>query len=434
MSAPATRPPLLGAIADDLTGATDLAGSLTALGMRTAILVGVPDGPLDSAFDAIVVALKSRSIPAGGAVDLSVRSAASLRGLGIRRIYQKYASTFDSTPSGNIGPVTEALQDLLGAGLTLACPAFPANGRTVIDGRLLVNGVPLAESPMQQHPLNPMTESDLVRVLGVQTTRPVRLVPRTIVRAGSSAVRVALDRLATEGVRHAIGDAADEGDLVALAEAVIDDVLVTGASGLATAIGAALRERGLLTERPGRTTAGGRPAEQDGPSSPAAVIAGSCSRATLRQIAAVAERWPVFTLDPIRDLGDPDLADTVARWAGPHLERGPVVIRSSADPSGVDSVVRVLGPDAGSRIEQALGSIAARLAADGVRRLVVAGGETSGSVVDALRIRRLDVGAEIEPGVPWVRAEGDMRLVLKSGNFGSDTFFPAAIAAMHAAG
>ena len=436
---------LLGAIADDLTGATDLAGSLARVGMRVTIRAGVPSATPDDADDgaeaphAVVVALKSRSIEAAAAVDQSLGALEWLRDAGAARIYFKYASTFDSTPAGNIGPVTEALQDTLGATITAACPAFPANGRTVVDGQLLVDGVPLAESPMRHHPLNPMTESDLVRVLAVQARGRVGLVPGAVVAGGPSAIRGTLDRLAAEHVRHAIVDAAEEADLAAIASAVADDVLVTGGSALAAAIAGELVRRGELEPTDRSTEAGARrPSGADG--GPTVVLAGSCSAATLRQLAAVAGRWPTMTLDPLASVDQDGLVASVVAWAQPHLGNGPIVVRSSADAATVARVVAAIGPDAGRHVETTFGEIARALVAAGVRRLVVAGGETSGAVVEALGIRRLDVVAEIEPGVPWVRAalgpdqgaaeRGEIRLVLKSGNFGSDDFFLRAVAAL----
>ncbi|HET7472705.1 MAG TPA: 3-oxo-tetronate kinase [Candidatus Limnocylindrales bacterium] len=420
---------LLGCIADDLTGATDLAGGLVREGLRVDLAVGVPEGPLDRGMDAVVVALKSRSVPARSAVELSLRALDRLRAAGAERIYFKYASTFDSTAAGNIGPVTDALQAALGAGISTACPAFPANGRTVLEGHLWVDGGRLAESHMRHHPLNPMTESDLVLLLGAQATGPVGLVPRETVMQGPSAIRGALDALERRGARHAIVDAVDDADLRSIAAAVCDAALVTGGSALAAAIAAELRGRGAV-EAVGASD--GDPAAAPAPPGPlAAVVAGSCSAATLRQIDVFAVDHPVLRIDPRRAVADPALPAEAVAWAAARLRDGPVLIAASAEPSAV-AAAAALGPDVGATLERVLAEIAAGLVDHGVGRLVVAGGETSGAVIAHLGVRRLRVGPEIEPGVPAVSTSDPvaLRLALKSGNFGSDDFFEVALAAL----
>ncbi|HET9456325.1 MAG TPA: 3-oxo-tetronate kinase [Candidatus Limnocylindrales bacterium] len=420
---PRNRIPILGCIADDLTGATDLAGGLVREGLRVTVHVGVPGDDLGTpAADAVVVALKSRSIRAADAVVQARRSLAWLRSIGIERHYFKYASTFDSTPTGNIGPVTEALQADLEASLTVACPAFPANGRTVYQGHLFVGELLLSESPMRHHPLNPMTDSSVVRLLAAQATGSVGLVPYAIVEAGPGAIRDALEALAKAGTRHAVADALDEGHLASIAEAVVDAPLVTGGSALAAAIGAVLRERDDV-RRAEPPTAPGR---ADGRS---AVIAGSCSAATLGQVAAMAARRPALTIDAEAAARGEDVAAAALDWAARRLPDGPVLISTSAPPHAVESFRATHGPDGGAAIERQLATIACGLVELGVRRLVVAGGETSGAVVEALGVRQLDVGREIEPGVPWVvaREPVEIGLVLKSGNFGSVDFFARAL-------
>jgi uncharacterized protein YgbK (DUF1537 family) len=412
---------LLGCVADDLTGATDLGGTLAREGRRVVLLVGSSDRAADVRnHDAVVVALKSRSIPAADAVARSLLALDGLRRAGAERIYFKYASTFDSTPAGNIGPVTDALADALDAPIVVACPSFPANGRVVRDGVLFVNGTPLAESPMRAHPLNPMTESSVVQLLAAQTSRPVGLVDRRVVAAGSAAIRVSLDELRREGVRHAVVDAADERDLDAIAGAVALDRLVTGGSALAGAIarvGLAPTRRSAPASR-GWNLAG----------TPAAVLAGSASHATRTQVEAFRRTNPILEIDPAEAVADDGLPNRLADTAVALLGDGPVLVAAvppAGEPSG-----RV-----GSAIERTLAAVAQRLVDDGVRRLVVAGGETSGAVVGALGLDRLEVGREIDPGVPVVVApEAGGRpaigLVLKSGNFGSDDFFARALAAL----
>jgi uncharacterized protein YgbK (DUF1537 family) len=367
--------------------------------------------------DALVVALKSRSIPAADAVAASREALDWLRAQGAERIYFKYASTFDSTPAGNIGPVTEALQEALGATATVACPAFPANGRTVRDGQLLLDGVPIDETHMRRHPLNPMTDADLRAVLGAQTEGSVGHLPLSHVRRGDGQVRATLGALRTAGRRHVIADAVEDDDVAILGRALVDEILVTGASALAAAIAVALRER--------RGTRPAEPAAEPDLAGPAAVLAGSCSAATLEQIGRMADRHPARTLDTAAIAAGRDVVEDAVAWAVPRIAEGPVLISSSAP---ADAVERV--PDAhGRSIERALATIADRLVDNGVRRLVVAGGETSGAVIDALGVRLLDVGAEIEPGVPWVvaREPVPLTLVLKSGNFGSPDFFARAL-------
>ena len=421
---------LVGCIADDLTGATDLAGGLVREGARTMLAIGVPGRTDVVEADAVVIALKSRSIPAPEAIELSLDASHWLVDRGAERIYFKYASTFDSTPAGNIGPVTEALQAALDVDLTVACPAFPANGRTVHDGHLFVGSDLLADSPMRTHPTNPMLDSDLVRVLRAQTSGEVGLVGRRVIAAGAPAIRVALDDLATAGFRHAIVDATDDQDVAAIAAAVADDRLVTGGSALGAAIVAELigRRTGSIPTRPDPGASPPSPTR----ASHGVVIAGSCSPATLAQIDAFAARHPVRRIDPRTDIGDANLPEAISRWASGRLREGPVLIASSAGPADVAAIVDQVGPGVGAAIEDTLGRVTARLVDDGVDRIVVAGGETSGAVVAALGLRLLEVGAEIEPGVPSVRADGsrDLRLVLKSGNFGSAGFFEIALAAI----
>ncbi len=411
---------LLGCIADDFTGATDLASMLVRNGMRAVQLIGVPgaDDPVPDA-DAIVVALKSRTIPAAQAVRMSLESLAWLQRAGCRQYMFKYCSTFDSTDGGNIGPVADALVAALGTGFAIACPALPANGRTVYQGHLFVNGVPLHESGMQDHPLTPMRDPNLVRVLSRQTDGTVGLVPYPTLERGPGAIRDALSLAREQGRRYAIVDALTDAHLMAIGEAVAQHALITGGSGVAMGLPENYRRAGLL---------GAHAADALAPvQGHAAVLAGSCSRATLYQLGAARDRLPTLDLDP---LATPD-ADALARqaldWAADKLGGTPVVIAASAPPDRVAALQARLGRDAaGSLVEHTMARIAQGLVAAGVRRLVVAGGETSGAVVETLGITRLQIGPEIDPGVPWTRAEGSgpaLLLALKSGNFGGRDFF-----------
>ncbi len=412
---------LLGAIADDFTGATDLCSMLVRGGMRTVQLIGVP-GAGDKApdADAVVVALKSRTAPVRQAVEESLAALGWLRAAGAQQFFFKYCSTFDSTDQGNIGPVADALTAALGCGFALACPAFPANARSVYQGHLFVGGVLLNESGMEHHPLTPMTDANLVRVLSRQTDGTVGLVPYATVEQGPVAIRQAMTALKEGGRRYAIVDAVSDSHLVAIGEAAASHALITGGSGVAMGLPASFRRAGKLPEQ---SDAGTLPL-LDGY---AAVLAGSCSRATLGQLAVAREHVPVLQLDPLTTPDAARMSEEARDWIGGNLGAEPIVIAASAPPEEVAELQRRLGRDAaGALVEQTLARVAEDLVARGVRRLIVAGGETAGAVVSRLGVRSLRIGAEIDPGVPWTYAEGGpvpLLLALKSGNFGGRDFF-----------
>jgi len=411
-------PLLLGCIADDFTGATDLANTLVKGGMTAVQVIGVPTGPLPEA-DAIIIALKSRTAPVGEAVAQSLAACEALLAAGAKQIFWKYCSTFDSTDQGNIGPVADALLKRLGSGFALACPAFPTNGRTIYLGHLFVGNALLNESGMENHPLTPMTDANLVRVMGRQTDGAVGLVPFNTVEQGAAATRQAMMRLAEQGRRYAIVDAVTDQHLLAIGEAAAQHALITGGSGVAMGLPENFRRAGLL---PARGNAASLPPMQG----MAAVVAGSCSRATLGQIGLARDHVPVLELDA---LATPDAAALSAQaldWvAGKLAADRPVVIAASAPPEKVAALQAKLGRDAaGALIETAMAAIAEGLVAQGVGRLVVAGGETSGAVVQRLGVTALRIGPEIDPGVPWSFAEPrGLHLALKSGNFGARDFF-----------
>jgi 3-dehydrotetronate 4-kinase len=416
---------LLGCIADDFTGATDLASMLVRHGMATVQLIGVPEREVDAGdAQAVVVALKSRTIPAAEAIDQSLAALAWLQAQGARQILFKYCSTFDSTDQGNIGPVSEALLDTLGADFTIACPALPENGRSVYMGHLFVGERLLSDTHMRHHPLTPMTDSNLVAVLGRQSRAPVGLVPYPVVERGPEAIRARFAELKRAGVRQAIADATSERHLVDLGTAAADLALITGGSGIAMGLPDNFRRAGLLagTGKADRLPAvGGH----------AAVLAGSCSAATLEQIERFAASGPVLALDPLALVRDGAEVERAIAWAEQRLGEAPVLIRSSAPPEEVARVQAAVGRDrAGAAIEAAMARIARALVERGVRRLVVAGGETSGAVVAALGVRGLRIGPPIDPGVPWTVSLGEphLALALKSGNFGAPDFFPKAFA------
>ncbi|MBQ2647266.1 MAG: four-carbon acid sugar kinase family protein [Achromobacter sp.] len=411
----------LGCIADDFTGATDLANNLVRAGMRAVQTIGVPVGALETTADAVVVALKTRTLPAAEAVAQSLAALDWLRAQGAEQIYFKYCSTFDSTPEGNIGPVADALLTALGSDFTIATPAFPDNRRTVFKGYLFAGDVLLNESGMQHHPLTPMSDANLVRVLSAQTRRKVGLIDYAVVARGSDAIRTRIEALRREGVEIAIVDAISNDDLLALGPALKGMPLLTAGSGVAIGLPV---NWGLA---PGAAI--GLPRE----SGAQAVVAGSCSIATQGQVAAfIAAGGPALALDPLRiAAGDDVVADALA-WAAPRLRDGPVLIYSTARPDAVQAAQASLGAArVGALVEDAIARIAAGLARLGVRQLIVAGGETSGAVVQALGLTQLAIGEQIDPGVPWCAGQASavgarLSIALKSGNFGGVDFFTRA--------
>jgi 3-dehydrotetronate 4-kinase len=410
---------LLGAIADDFTGATDLCNTLVRHGMRTVQLIDVPGvGTVVPDTEAVVIALKSRTIPAREAVAMSLAALRWLKGAGARQILFKYCSTFDSTDEGNIGPVADALLDALGGDFTLFCPAFPELGRSIFKGYLFVGDVLLSESGMRDHPLTPMRDPSLVRVLQRQTTGKVGLVPYSDVARGPQAIRDAFAALRQAGYRHAIIDAVEDRHLEWIGDAAADLPLITGGSGIALGLPENFRRQGLLRHD---GSADALPHVEGA----AAVLSGSCSQATQAQVAHMRERRPMFAIDPVAAAGR-DLVREALDWADPKLGDTPVLISATAPPEQVAAVQEVLGRErAGALVGAAMAEIAKGLVARGVRRLVVAGGETSGAVVQALGITGLRIGRQIDPGVPWTMSLGEPRiaLALKSGNFGAEDFF-----------
>ena len=422
---------LLGCIADDFTGATDLASMLVKNGMRAVQVIGVPEAgaPIPEA-DAIIVALKSRTAPVRQAVGESLAALDWLKAAGCSQFFFKYCSTFDSTEAGNIGPVADALVEALGCGFALACPAFPVNGRSVYMGHLFVGGVLLNESGMEKHPLTPMTDANLVRVLGRQTEGTVGLVPYATVDQGAAAIRKAMTGLKEQGRRYAIVDAVSDAHLQAIGEAAENHALITGGSGIAIGLPENFR-------RAGKLAVSGDPGALPEVEGHAAVLAGSCSRATLFQIGRARERIPTLQLDALATPDARALAKQALDWVDGKLGAVPVLIAASAPPEVVAALQAKLGREAaGALIEDALAEVAEGLVARGVRNLVVAGGETSGAVVTRLGVQSLRIGGEIDPGVPWTLAQGSgpaMKLALKSGNFGAPDFFLKAFASTGAA-
>jgi uncharacterized protein YgbK (DUF1537 family) len=420
----------LGCIADDYTGASDLANTLTRSGLRTVQTIGVPSDDLDlPEVDAVVVSLKSRSIEAGLAVSRSRAAEKWLRGRGADHVLFKICSTFDSTDAGNIGPVMDALRADSGDAMVLVTPAFPETGRTVYQGNLFVGPVPLNESPLKDHPLNPMHDSNLVRVLTRQSRTKVGLVDLAVIARGPDAVRARLADLSGKGFGAAIADAVFERDLETIGVVAMDHRVSVGASGLGLGLARALvASRRVKSHAPNA-------ASDVAIGGPAACLAGSCSQATLQQIANAERTMPVLHLDPDRAVAGKDESRRALAWAVERLKDGPILIASSSTPDQVAALQSRHGRDAtGHAIEQAMADIAEGLVRSGVRRLVIAGGETSGAVVDRLRIPGFLVGEEIAAGVPVLRAVGaeggEMLLALKSGNFGGPQFFADALELM----
>jgi len=411
----------LGCIADDFTGASDLANTLTRGGMRTVQTIGVPGGDLEVNADAVVVALKTRSIDRDEAVRQSLAAHAWLAQRGCSQFLFKICSTFDSTPRGNIGPVGDALRHAVGGGGCIAvCPAFPTNGRTVYRGHLFVGDKLLNESGMVKPPLTPMTDANLVRVLQAQTANRVALVGHELVRSGADAIRARLNVLAGEGAAFAIVDALSDADLHALGAALAGMRLAIGGSGIALGLPENFRPAG----------APGAPAVHRADIvARAVVLAGSCSQATRAQVAAFVRGGRVLHAEISHVVHDQDYVERVADWCLAQPQAA--LVATSAAPEDVAAATATFGAPVAGAIEHFFGRLAAALFARGVRRFVVAGGETSGAVVGALGVRQFAIGAEIDPGVPVLTTEAPrpMALALKSGNFGAADFFQRALAA-----
>ena len=419
----------LGCIADDFTGATDLAALLARSGVRVSLRLGLPGGDPDPADLAPVevIALKCRTSPVAEAVTETLAALSWLRKAGASRYYWKYCSTFDSTAEGNIGPVAEALMADIGTERTIYCPAFPENGRSIFMGNLFVGEQPLAESPMKDHPLTPMRDSNLMRLLDPQVTRPTGLANRLTVAHGVNSLKQRLDALTAMGVAHMVVDAVADADLDVIAEACMDWPLLTGGSAVAMPLPELYRKAGLMDFTPGESTA-------TAPDGGSIVLSGSCSAMTRQQVAAFAKHNPSYRLDPVVLAAEGSGA--AETWLADQNPAAAVLIYATAEPKDVKAAQKKLGvAKAGAVVEEALAKLALNARDRGVRRFVIAGGETSGAVAKALGAERLEIGAEIAPGVPWTFAESGghrIAMTLKSGNFGGTSFFAEALAKLDA--
>ena len=413
---------LLGCIADDFTGATDLANMLVGGGMRCVQTIGVPQGPPPEA-DAVVVALKSRTIAPHDAVEQSLAALDWLKANGCRQFYFKYCSTFDSTPKGNIGPVIDALMRALGTPFTIACPAFPEAGRTIFRGYLYVGDVLLSESGMKDHPLTPMRDANLVRVLQAQTRHKVGLARYDTVAGGAAALRERFAGLQREGCGVAVVDAVSNADLHTIGAACADMPLITAGSGVALGLPANFRNTGQLAHA-------GEAARLPRIDGYAGIVSGSCSVATNAQVAEWQKTHPAFRIDARKLAAGEAQVQEALDWARARIVREPVLIYATSTPEEVKAVQAELGAErAGRIIEQALAASAQGMVELGARKLIVAGGETAGAVVNGLGVKMLRIGPQIDPGVPWTLSGGEppIALALKSGNFGSTDFFAKAL-------
>lgn len=416
-----------GAIADDFTGATDLAALLSRSGWPVSLRIGLPEPGDEPSAPFEIIALKIRTLPVQQAVSQALDAADWLLKAGAKRFYWKYCSTFDSTAEGNIGPVAEALMQRLGAGQTIYCPAFPENGRSIFMGHLFVGEQPLDESPMKDHPLTPMRDSSLLRLLTPQVQSSVGLANRLVVAKGVQALRARLEALAADNIRHVVVDAVADEDLNVIAEATLYYPLITGGSALAMPLPKLLAAVGELDEAQVE-------AQHPQVGTGQIVLSGSCSAMTRSQVAHYKSQAECYQLDPLRLVEEG--VQPVIEWLRSISADRPKLIFATAEPDQVSRYQAALGvAKSGEIVENALARLAQEALNIGVRRFVVAGGETSGAVVGALGVRQLSIGKEIAPGVPWTyaSAKGEtIALALKSGNFGSQSFFQQAFAVLEA--
>ena len=420
-------PITLGCIADDFTGATDLANMLVKGGLKTIQLLGTPSkNDVVPSVDAVIIALKTRTIPVEDAIEQSLQAMNWLKNAGAKQFFFKYCSTFDSTDEGNIGPVIDALMAGLETQFTIACPAFPETQRTIFKGHLFVGDKLLSDSPMKDHPLTPMTDSNLVSTLSGQTSQKGGLVEYTDISGGPSEIRKAFEKLQKEHVAIAVTDVLNDEHLYVLGEAVKDFKLITGGSGIALGLPPQLKSHKNHKEE---TTVHRLP-EVLGKE---LILSGSCSEMTLAQVNEFSKKYCTLKLNPVELVESNSALDNAVDWVIQAKGKEPILVYASAPPDAVKEVQQRLGRDlASSTVENALAKIARAAVQNGFRRIVVAGGETAGAVVSNLNIKGIMIGEQIDPGVPTTVSIGNpsIGLVLKSGNFGSADFFEKALKVM----
>ena len=413
----------LGCIADDFTGATDLASMLARSGVNVSLRIGVPLSPPENTAEIEVIALKTRSISASKAIEESLSALKWLKEAGAKKYFFKYCSTFDSTAEGNIGPVSEALMNELKVDQTIYCPAFPENGRSIYMGNLFVGQKLLSESSMKDHPLTPMNDSNLMRLLSAQVSRRVGLADRIVVNSGVNSLKEKLISLKENDVPHVIVDAVADTDLDTIASACQDMDFITGGSALAMPLAEFYKASGKIS-------ANDNSFMNKKLNTGSIILSGSCSEMTIIQVKNFIQRGAAaFQLDPI------DLAENgvkkVLDWLSSQDFTKNIIIYATSNPDTVKKVQAELGVDmAGKIVEQGLSECAIAARELGIKNFIIAGGETSGAITKALNVRQLDIGIEIAPGVPWTfsgKRNNQIALSLKSGNFGSEEFFTEAL-------
>ncbi|MGK3141636.1 3-oxo-tetronate kinase [Pantoea sp. C2G6] len=409
----------LGVITDDFTGATDIASFLVQNGLTTIQFNGVPASDERVQAGAIVVSLKSRSCPAEEAVSRSLAALRWLQQQGCERFYFKYCSTFDSTAQGNIGPVTDALLAALGETHTVICPALPVNGRTVYQGHLFVGDQLLSDSGMRHHPVTPMRDSNLLRLMTAQARGKAGLIPAALVDQGAEAVRQALHQLAEQGVNYVVIDTLHHQHLLTQGEALRDMRLVTGGSGLAIGLARQWATAGADAEAAEQA---GRPQGER-----AVVLSGSCSQMTNQQVTVYRQQAPACEVQIEACLRDVEgYARQLCDWVAANSDQplAPLLF-ATADAQQLQAIQQQYGARQSSEaVEQLFAAVTRELKARGWQRFIVAGGETSGVVAQSLGVTAFHIGPTISPGVPWVRdIHQPLSLALKSGNFGDEHFF-----------
>ena len=407
---------LLGCIGDDFTGSSDLANTLAKQGMHTVQYGGIPKIDAAKNVEAGVVSLKSRSIPVNDAINLSLEALQWLKEQGCEQFFFKYCSTFDSTPAGNIGPVIDALADALNADRVIVCPAFPGAGRSVYQGHLFVNDKLLSESGMEDHPLTPMTDSDLRRWLALQSQSTVGHLPISVVFFGDAAVKAELSKQQTQGNRLIIVDALQDQDLMTIGSAAAGLKLVTGGSGVALGLPANFKSQGKIKAKSDAWK---------GEKGRCVALSGSCSKTTRAQITEHALDNPTLEISAADVISGATTALQVCQWL--VQQPGIPLAYSSANPETIEAVQKAFGKHESSHaLESFFAQVAIKLVEQGLNRLIIAGGETSGAVVESLKINTMQIGPEIDPGVPAMRANKSLVFTMKSGNFGAPDFFAKA--------